>query len=342
MNRIIFTLLCALILSCMSSCHKVEEYANDPRGNFEALWTILDEHYCFFEEKGVDWDAVHDKYARRIGDEMTREELFIVCADMLDELRDGHVNLTAPFNTSYYRKWWSDYPQNFSQRLIEESYFNFNYRQSAGMLFGILRENIGYIYYGSFAAPIGEGNLDNVLYFLKNTQGLIIDVRDNGGGDLTNVRTIVARFLTEPRVVGYISHKTGPGHDAFSEPQEITYNPAAVGRIRWGKPVIVLTNRSTFSAANNFASVMKLLPGVRLVGATTGGGSGMPYSSELPNGWGVRFSACSMLDAERRSTESGVEPTEGCAVDMDPMDALTGKDTILEFAINLLQNPAAE
>ena len=68
----------------------------------------------------------------------------------------------------------------------------------------------------------------------------------------------------------------------------------------------------------------------------------MPYSSELPNGWGVRFSACSMLDAERRSTESGVEPTEGCAVDMDPMDALTGKDTILEFAINLLQNPQAE
>lgn len=84
---------------------------------------------------------------------------------------------------------------------------------------------------------------------------------------------------------------------------------------------------------------MKLLPGVRVVGATTGGGSGMPYSSELPCGWSVRFSACSMLDAERRSTEYGVEPTEGCAVDMNPLEALSGKDSILEFAINLLQNP---
>ena len=83
------------------------------------------------------------------------------------------------------------------------------------MLYGILRENIGYIYYGSFANPVGEGNLDNVLYFLKNTQGLIIDVRDNGGGDLTNVRTLVSRFITRPTVVGYISHKTGPAHDAF-------------------------------------------------------------------------------------------------------------------------------
>ena len=138
-------LLAILPALSLASCHEVEEYADDPRGNFEALWTILDEHYCFFKEKGVDWDAVHDKYSRRIGPEMTGEELFLVCADMLDELRDGHVNLSSSFNTSYYRKWWSDYPQNFSSRLIEESYFNFNYRQSSGMLFGILSENIGYI-----------------------------------------------------------------------------------------------------------------------------------------------------------------------------------------------------
>lgn len=331
------TLLAITILS--ASCHRIEEYADNPQGNFEALWTIIDEHYCFLDEKGIDWDAVHDTYARRIGPEMTREELFIVCADMLDELKDGHVNLSAPFNTSYYRKWWSDYPQNFSERLIEESYFNFNYRQTGGMKFGILSENIGYIYYPSFSNPVGEGNLDNVLYFLKNTQGLIIDVRDNGGGNLTNVETLVSRFITRPTVVGYISHKTGPGHNDFSEPFEIEYKPAAEGRIRWGKPVIVLANRSTFSAANNFVSVMKLLPGVRVVGATTGGGSGMPYSSELPCGWSVRFSACSMLDAERRSTEYGVDPTEGCAVDMNPLEALSGKDSILEFAIALLQNP---
>lgn len=322
----------------LTSCHKIEERADDPRGNFEALWSILDEHYCFFREKGVDWDQVHDKYARRIGSEMTREELFIVCADMLDELRDGHVNLSAPFNTSYYRKWWSDYPQNFNKRLIEESYFNFNYRQSSGMMYGLLENNIGYIYYESFSATVGEGNLDSALNFLAAARGLIIDIRDNGGGSLTNVETLVARFIDRPTLVGYISHKTGPGHDDFSEPYAITYNPAGPGRVRWAKPVVVLTNRSTFSAANNFASVMKLLPGVRIAGATTGGGSGMPYSSEIPCGWSVRFSACSMLDANGVSTEGGVTPTEGCAVDMDPQDALNGKDTMLEKAMELLNN----
>ena len=333
-NIFFITSLISAILMGLTSCHKIEERADDPRGNFEALWSILDEHYCFFREKGVDWDQVHDKYARRIGSEMTREELFIVCADMLDELRDGHVNLSAPFNTSYYRKWWSDYPQNFNKRLIEESYFNFNYRQSSGMMYGLLENNIGYIY----SATVGEGNLDYALNFLAAARGLIIDIRDNGGGSLTNVETFVARFIDRPTLVGYISHKTGPGHDDFSEPYAITYNPAGPGRVRWAKPVVVLTNRSTFSAANNFASVMKLLPGVRIAGATTGGGSGMPYSSEIPCGWSVRFSACSMLDANGVSTEGGVTPTEGCAVDMDPQDTLNGKDTMLEKAMELLNN----
>ncbi|WP_286332393.1 S41 family peptidase [Duncaniella freteri] len=337
-NIFFITSLISAIFMGLTSCHKIEERADDPRGNFEALWSILDEHYCFFKEKGVDWDQVHDKYARRIGSEMTREELFIVCADMLDELRDGHVNLSAPFNTSYYRKWWSDYPQNFNKRLIEESYFNFNYRQSSGMMYGLLENNIGYIYYENFSATVGEGNLDYALNFLAAARGLIIDIRDNGGGSLTNVETLVARFIDRPTLVGYISHKTGPGHDDFSEPYAITYNPAGPGRVRWAKPVVVLTNRSTFSAANNFASVMKLLPGVRIAGATTGGGSGMPYSSEIPCGWSVRFSACSMLDANGVSTEGGVTPTEGCAVDMDPQDALNGKDTMLEKAMELLNN----
>ena len=83
---------------------------------------------------------------------------------------------------------------------------------------------------------------------------------------------------------------------------------------------------------------MKLLPNVTIVGSITGGGSGMPYSSELPCGWGVRFSACSILDAKGNLTEFGVEPTEGCHVDMDVQEAVNGHDTILDFAVARLTN----
>lgn len=325
-----------LVLILCASCHQIKEWDNDPRGNFEALWTIIDQRYCFLEEKGLDWDAVHEKYARRIGPEMTSDELFVVCADMLDELRDGHVNLSSGFNTSYYRKWWSDYPQNYDSRLIEQYYFNFNYRTASGLTYGFFTDNVGYIRYGSFTYDIGEGNLDYVLNFLATARGLIIDIRDNGGGDMDNVVKLVRRFISRPMLAGYISHKTGPGHGDFSEPMAYTINPAAMGHVRWGKPVVVLVNRSTFSAANNFVSIMQFVPGVKIAGSRTGGGSGMPFSYELPNGWGVRFSACPILDANGAATEFGVPPTPGCEVDMDIEAALQGRDTMIERAAQLL------
>lgn len=334
-SRILFL---ATLTIVPNGCHEVEDFANDPYGNFEALWSILDEHYCFFDEKGVNWDEIHDIYGQQIHDKMTRRQLFAVCADMLNELRDGHTNLSSPFETSYYRKWWSDYPQNFNERLIQQNYFNFNYAQLGAITYGTLLQGFGYIGYSTFSVGIGEGNLDYILSILSYTNGLIIDVRDNGGGDLVNVKTLVSRFITEKTLVGYIQHKTGPGHNDFSDPYPFYYEPAENGRVMWAKPVVVLTNRSTFSAANNFVSIMKLIPNVTIIGATTGGGSGMPYSSELPNGWGVRFSACPITDALGIGTEFGVEPSEGCAVDMNPIDEFNGRDTILEFAIDYLQN----
>lgn len=336
MKNICHTLIALILLAGVTSCHDIPQYADDPRGNFDALWHTLDEHYCFFKEKGVDWDEVYSRYSPKISDQMTSEELFEVCAEMLDELRDGHTNLSSSFNTSYYRKWWSDYPQNFDARIIEEYYFNFNYRQTGMIIYGILPENIGYMRIPSMSGGIGNSNLDHILYYLKTCDGLVIDLRDNGGGNMTNVETIVARFITERILAGYISHKNGPGHDDFSEPYAYYIDPAEEGRIMWGKPVVVLTNRSTFSAANNLVSIMKLLPEIRIAGATTGGGSGMPFSSELPNGWGIRFSAAPVLDALGQTTEFGIEPSEGCHVDLDPQAALNGRDTMLDFAVRLL------
>lgn len=325
--------LCGLMLT---GCHELPDYQDDPRGNFEALWSEFDRHYCFFDSKGVDWNRVHDRYAARVHDQMTGPELFQLCSEMAAELRDGHVNISSPYGTSYYRGWWSDYPQNYDARLVQQYYFNFNYTSLGAVDYGMLPQNVGYIHYSSFSSSLGEGNIDYILSIFSTAQALIFDVRDNPGGDLTNVELWVRRFLTERTCVGSISHKTGPGHHEFSNPHDIWYNPVDPARhVVWIKPVYVLANRSTFSAANNFVSVMKYLPNVTIVGATTGGGCGMPYSSEIPCGWGVRMSAVVIRDASGLLTEQGVEPSEGCAVDMDPADALNGKDSILDFAIAL-------
>ena len=337
MKHYITTFLLALIFA-RTSCGEVEEYANNPKGNFEALWNIIDNHYCFLLDKDVDWDEIHERYSLRVSNDMSSRQLFDLLSEMLAELKDGHTNLSSPFASSYYRAWWSDYPQNYDARIIRQYYFNFNYLSIGAFEYGLLPDNIGYIHYSTFTSGLGSGNIDLILSYFSNARALIFDVRDNSGGNLTNVEDLVNRFIDNRILAGYIIHKTGPGHNDFDDPYAYYIDPIADGHLVWRKPVVVLTNRSTFSAANNFVSIMKYIPGVTIVGSTTGGGSGMPFNSELPNGWNIRFSACSILDCKGESTEFGVEPTEGCTVDMDPLAALDGHDTILDFAIKYLGN----
>ena len=48
---------------------------------------------------------------------MSNEQLFDVLSEMLNELRDGHVNLVSKDRTSQYREWYDNYPRNFDDSI---------------------------------------------------------------------------------------------------------------------------------------------------------------------------------------------------------------------------------
>lgn len=336
-SKLIRNIVVAIItILSLGSCVDEEEYADNPRGNFEALWKIVDEHYCFFDYKkeqyGLDWNAIYDKYSRQIADDMTDNQLFEVLGNMLGELKDGHVNMYSSWDVARNWSWHENYPSNLSDTLINR-YLGTDYRISSGMRYRILDDNIGYIRLQSFASAMGEGNLDEILYYLMPCNALIIDIRDNGGGLITSAEQLAARFTNTPLHVGYMQHKTGRGHSDFSSMQEQRLKPSK--GIRWQKRVAVLTNRSVFSAANEFVKYMRCCPNVVQIGDRTGGGAGMPYSSELPIGWSIRFSACPMYDKDGNSTEFGIAPDYD--VQLSQTDLLRGKDTIIEKAREVLR-----
>ena len=290
-SYIFISLLLSVVL--FTSCITEDEYDNSPEGNFEALWQTIDRQYCFLDYKkqeyGLDWNEIYSQYKQRISKGMNNEQLFEVLADMLNELRDGHVNLSSKLEYSQYREWFDSYPANFSDS-IQRVYLGKDYAQSSGMKYQIFEDNIAYIYCGSFQSGIGEGNLDEVLNKLAICDGLIIDVRNNSGGNLTTAEKLAARFTNEKVLVGYMSHKTG----------------------------------------------MKILPKVTIIGDKTGGGSGLPFSSELPNGWSVRFSASPMYDADMQHLEFGIDPD--IKVNMSSEDMQRNVDTIIEAAREYLHS----
>ncbi len=333
MKRILIVSFIALIT--FNSC--IDEPVLEPDnhiGNFESLWKIMDTRYCYLDYKNINWDSVHTVYKARVDTSMTDYELFELFGSMLGELKDGHVNLYSDFNTSRYWKWFKDYPSNFSSDLVyNDNYLGANYLAAGGLRYNKIAENkVGYILYSDFSNRFSDTNILYILNYFKDCEALIIDVRNNGGGYLDLSEKFASYFFETETITGYMQHKTGNGHSQFSDP--VVIKTPSHDKIRWGRNVAILSNRMSYSATNSFVSRMKLAPHAIVVGDNTGGGGGLPISSELPNGWMVRFSSSPMFDADMQHTEWGIAPD--VKVDLKQADVDKGYDTIIETAVSLI------
>lgn len=331
-----YSLILLFSVFLFSSCmNEPEIQPNTYQGNFEALWKIIDTKYCYLDYKNINWDSIRTVYSDSISDVETDFAFFDLMGKMLGELKDGHVNLYSSFDRSRYWKWYTDYPANFSSSLIYSSrYIGNNYRIANGFRYGkIDNGRIGYIYYGSFSDGYSDSNMRYILSHFSDCEGLIIDVRNNGGGSIDNSKRLASYFMKEEKITGFMRHKTGTGHSDFSDP--VAIKTPAHKTIHWGRPVAVLTNRMSYSATNDFTNRMRMTPKTVVVGDKTGGGGGLPLSSEIPNGWMVRFSAAPMFDADMNHTEWGIEPNVKDSI--TPEDYANGIDPIIERAIILLK-----
>lgn len=327
--RALYIALFCLLLGGCTSKNEVD-YSWDPVKNVEALWQIIDTKYCYVEQKGIDWHAVHDEYVAKAA--LLKKDdpvaLFDLCAEMLNLLRDGHVNLYTPFDISRNSAWYDTLPANFNSSL--QALYLHDYRVAGGLYYCTIdQDSIGYIYYSSFSDGFNGSNVYWVLTAFKNCRGIVLDVRNNGGGDLNNAYKLASLFFSENRLVGYWHHKSGPGHDDFSQLEPLHADTALI-RSKWFRPVVVLCNRRSYSATNTFVSMMRYADNCAIVGGKTGGGGGMPLSYEMPCGWTVRFSSVRMYDRDKKDIEQGIEPH--LLVNMVSHD----KDDIIETAIQLI------
>jgi len=327
--------LALLILAItMLSCEKVlveDLQSNNPVENFDALWKGVDEGYSFFEYKKINWDSLYDVYRPMIDEETSSEKLFSVLDDMLFHLQDGHVNLISPFNQSRNWEWYLDFPPNFDFDILQRNYWQDKQRYT-GPLVNVIIDSVGYIRYSSFSSTVTDFDIDYVLAVFRavEVKGVIIDVRDNGGGFTNNGFKIASRFTDERRHVYSRRIKNGPGHNDFSELNKAYVEPG--GDNQWTDRVIVLTNRSSYSATNNFVAIMQALPNVTVIGDWTGGGGGTPAGDELPNGWKYRYSSTQTFTPEGFNIENGIPPD--IRVDISQADKLRGRDTILDRALD--------
>lgn len=204
--------------------------------------------------------------------------------------------------------------------------------------FRMLPGNIAYLRVDTFENDSGVEALEAALPQLLQAAGLVIDVRNNGGGDSSNGYNILSYLDSKPFAtsaayvrddtalerasgMGLIKWRPVAGSNQFQRPRDNVYSG----------PVAVLIGPRSFSAAEDFAVAYEAMRRGPLIGTATGGSTGQPLFIALPGGGSARI--CVKRDVRpdgRMFVGKGVQPS--IVVEPTVADLRAGRDAALERA----------
>ncbi len=339
------------------------EFENDPVGNFDALWNEFDRYYALFDVRHVDWDSLYTLYRPLVNDGSTSAELYDAMAGLLAHLQDEHVSLVA-----------SGFPMFKSGSDKEKLLFSDSdpdslYSDKTALIYNAVYEyldsiyvgctdydlpayfswygtispdrtnlQLGYLFVSTFElAEAPTSYYDSVVKAFADYDGVIIDLRINGGGSSGTSSALIDRFADRERAYSVSRYRNGPNHGDFTAPE--TYYLSPTGNALGNIPVAVLTSNLTGSAAEHFAMGAKVLPLATIAGDTTMGVLGSIAKKILPNGWEFTLSPELCLSIDGVCHEGiGIPPDIHVMATRAGVDA--GHDAVIERAIEILESAA--
>lgn len=331
------------VLSCMFlllifcwSC--TDESANDYTQTeiFESAWSEIDRNYSFFEDKAPDWDSIHSEFSKKVSNLMTDRELSDLIGEMLDILYDGHTNLYAPYGITGNEDYFTDLPINEVDSILQyfDHYVVINQNYDWAKIKG---QSIFYLKIKSFdGTKESIEEIQTLLDEMSTGELLIVDVRGNRGGLISNVEMLLSNFLSENLTVLQYRYRNGANHLDFTEWITWTLYPYQNESYNDLK-IAILTSKHTYSASEWFVAAMKEIDNTMVIGDYTGGGSGRPIIRELPNGWILRISNSQVkMESGVDFQNTGIAPDQ--IVRLDEAAKYENQDLVLEEAVRWLQN----
>jgi len=329
----------------------------DPVKNFEVLWRTFHERYPFFELRKVDWEKQYDIFRPQVTGNTSDDELFDIFCRMLGPLNDGHVELKAKASGARKTRYFNPekeprFHQEFTKREIKQL-FKTSEQTLVRNGFGKPTETEAWMLHYCRSAEFGylrilelEGikkrrlttALDKIGLDCKELKGIIIDIRDNPGGDDSVVITIINRFCDRKRVAFHRKTKTGPGKDDFS-PLKTWYVEPQVDS-QFPRPIVLLTCDAVFSGAEVFALAIKELPEVTIIGDHTNGIFSYQLEKRLPNSWEYRLSYQVYLSSDMVCYEGTGVPADIELLNQKS-DIENGVDPLITRALKELQSTNA-
>lgn len=319
-----------------------------PANVFAAMWTIMDEHYPFFDLYGVDWQARRALTPAPEAD-MSEAELYALLQDTLAGLDDGHVQLIAGplgyFSPSQPPDWLVGHDlsrdtMNAVARAVIHTELTAIDR--TGLEYGLRDDGVGYVLIRSMSTDPGFGQMGSdlasaafseVAQALAPARAIIIDVRTNPGGDDGTALAYAGHLTADTRPV--LSKRTRQG-SGWTPEITADVTPATP---RLDQPVVLLTSRLTGSGAEIFTMALRELPQVTVMGENTGGGLSDILGTTLPNGWLFGLSHQEYRTPDGHLYEGGGLPPD-IVLEFDGAALARGEDPVLQAAIAQALSPS--
>ncbi|MEM1270823.1 MAG: S41 family peptidase [Bacteroidota bacterium] len=336
MNRISCLSIMLVGLIGVAGCDSLVPDAEqtDPVAVFEDAWAGVDRYAGNLAIRGVDWDSVYTVYQPRFSADMPADDVFDELSDMLYVPRDPHIRLIAPertFVTTDRLAAEEGWTRGFDRSLVLERLGDTARDEADNRILWGRIGDIGYLWIRDFKGGLGDTWFDEihrVLDQLADAPALIIDVRDNDGGNGIRSRDVAGRFASEPAVYLRTQQRLGPAPDAFSEPYEHVVRP--FGDTPYRRPVVALTSQYTVSAAERFLLALRTATDATLLGDCTSGTPGSTHERELVNGWLYSLSFERVFTVDGQTIDGvGICPDERIAVE-------PGRDRVLDRALEVL------
>ena len=233
-------------------------------------------------------------------------------------LKDGK---TKQFDVSLQRRWRSFLPTPAAK-------------------FRMLKDQVAYLELRTFGDNRIVSVFDSLFDQINNARGLIIDLRENSGGNSDPAFTILSYFVDTAfttvtvKLPEYVSWRRSQGLGPRWETTSWSQAPNEKRQFR--KPIVVLIGPATGSAAEDFVAAFDALNRGKTVGEPTAGSTGQPIWFSLPAG--IVGQVCTNRTAfadGREYVGVGIHPD--VVVRPTVADIRSGRDPVLEAALRCLK-----
>jgi len=342
--------------------------ASSFREVFETFWKGMNQNYVFWDidRHRVDWDGMYREYRTKFSvlninkteDLKTGRSYF---AEMTQHLSDGHFSITFEHPFLKDEPIVADRKRGHENNISDERLFFDNPKQyfdanstvrvtesnnDMALIYATIDGTVLYFHCNKLflteahQSSQSARNLLNVFFaniHSAQTRSIILDFRNNFGGDVADLNFLLGRFVDSPHKFGYIKYKYGNNRLDYTPYLEASIFPMGNG-IPARKPIYVLSNNRTESLAEVFTMALRTLPNCTVVGSRSRGALGiLANNNRLYNGGSfwvgdfmrVNTSAASISDLEFRNYERiGLNPDIHIEHD-DNSDS----DRLLEYVI---------